>query len=127
MDLLTKLNTAIRATDEAAWPAKRDALADALAAGAGEAGSQARKDKEAMFAEFLDSLRKMPEADFEQKKQELAAGLEALVPPGTPLGLVYGLIDPAVAVQAMDRSFLHYKAQGLLKEMQAARQKPAGQ
>jgi len=71
MDLLTKLNTAIRATDEAAWPAKRDALADALAAGAGEAGSQARKDKAAMFAEFLDSLRKMPEADFEQKKAAL--------------------------------------------------------
>jgi hypothetical protein len=111
--------------DEAAWPTKRDAWAEAMAATAGAAGSQERTNKRAIYVDFLDRMYQVPGAEFEQKKQELAASLEALVPDGNSLALVYAQLDSGAVVRAMDASFLGYKAQGLLKEIQAARPKPA--
>jgi len=125
LDFLTRLNTAMDGVDEAAWPAKRDAWAEAMAATAGAAGSPERANKKAIYVDFLDRMYQVPGADFEAKKQELAAGLEALVPDGNSLALIYAQLDPAGVVRAMDSSFLSYKAQGLLREIQAARAKPA--
>jgi len=125
LDFLTRLNAAMDGVDEAAWPAKRDAWAEAMAATAGVAGSQERANKRAIYVDFLDRMYQVPGAEFEQKKQELAASLEALVPDGNSLALVYAQLDPGAVVRAMDASFLGYKAQGLLKEIQAARPKPA--
>lgn len=122
---LTQLNTHLDTVDEAGWPARRDLLAAAMAVGTGAPGSDERKNKVAMFAEFLGRCYQVTAAEFEQKKQELAADLEALMPQGGALGTVWAVLDPGAVGRAMDMSFLNPKAPGLLQEMKAARAKPA--
>lgn len=122
LDFLTRLNTAMDTIDEAAWPARRDALANAMAVSVGATEGQDLDNKRAIFADYLEKMWQMPGADFEGNKNDLAASLEALMPPGSSLALAYVYLDPQFLTMALNQSFLHYKAQGLLKEMQAARQ-----
>lgn len=125
LDFLTRLNAAMDTIDEAAWPARRDALANAMAVSVGATEGQDLDNKKAIFADYLEKMWQMPGADFEGKKNELAASLEALMPQGSSMALAYVYIDPQFLTMALNQSFLHYKAQGLLKEMQAARQAAA--
>lgn len=125
-DFIKKLG-ALRQLDEAVWPTKREAMAEALASGAGAPGSPERNNRKQLFVDFLDRLRRMSDADFAQKGDELAAELEALAPPGTALSVVWAQLEPAVIVVAMEQSFLHWRGQALLVEIQQARAKTAQQ
>lgn len=115
----------LRQVEEAAWPERRAALASALALAAGPAGSPQRQNSMQLFADFLDRVRQMPEADFLSKAPELAAELEALLPPGSSLTLVGAQLNPALVVQALEQSLLHFRARYLLQEVQQARRQPA--
>lgn len=122
LDLLTRLNAAMDTTDEAVWPTRRDTLAKAMAVSVGATEGQDLDNKQAMFADYLEKMWQMPGADFEANKNDLAASLEALMPQGSTMALAYVYIDPQFLAMALNQSFLNYKAEGLLKEMQAARQ-----
>jgi hypothetical protein len=122
LDFLTRLNAAMETYDEAGWPAKRDSLASAMALSVGATAGQDLDNKQAMFADYLEKMWQMPGADFGAKKQELAASLEALMPQNSTMALAYVQLDPQYLTRALDQSFLSYKAEGLLKEIQAARQ-----
>lgn len=124
LELLTALNQAMEAYQEADWPAKKEALSTAMASAAPEAQ---RANSKAMFADFLERMWQMPGADFDAKKNDLATTLEALIPQGGSLAPVLALIDPQAAARALEMTFLNAKAQGLLKEIKTARAaKPAG-
>lgn len=124
LDLLTHLNQAMEAYQEADWPAKQDALAEAMASTVAEAQ---RANAKAMYTDFLERMWQMPGADFEAKKNELATTLESLVPQGSSLAPALALISPQAVTRAMDGTFLSAKSVALLKEIKAARTAMPGQ
>lgn len=119
MDVLGRQRTA----DGPTWTAFRDHLAEAIAAGAGAAGTPARDNSRRMFVDFLDRLRKMSAADFAAKQQELGSEIAALLPPGFDLVNLAAEFDPGGVHVALGMSLLHPRAPALLEEMQAGRER----
>ncbi len=116
----------LRTLDQAAWPEKRDKLANLLAAGAGAEGTPARANALQMGLDFLNRVRDMTDAEFAQKQKELGAEAATLVPPGANLSAVLLEFDPSALHQALRGTLLNPRAPRLLQEMQATRAKPAG-
>lgn len=125
LQFLTRLNTIVSQTDDPGWPAKRQSLAQAMASTTGTAGSTERKNKETMCSDYLDRMRQLPAGGFDKQREQLASGLEAMIPDTSSLPLILAKIDPLILVRTMDMTFLNAKTPGLLKEIQTARQKAA--
>ncbi|MBU0610865.1 MAG: hypothetical protein KKI08_23500 [Armatimonadetes bacterium] len=116
----------LRALDQAAWPEKRDRLANLLAAGAGAEGTPARANALQMCLDFLNRVRDMTDAEFAQKQKELGAEAVTLVPQGANLSAILLEFDPSALHQSLRGTLLNPRTPRLLREMQAARAKPAG-
>ncbi len=111
----------LRQLDDPRWPAERDRLATALAAGAGEAGSAQVDNSRKLFVDFLERVRRMSGADFANRQDELAAELLALLPPHTNLIVALAEYDKKLVHDAMSASLAHPRAAELLRQMKAAR------
>lgn len=111
----------LRQLDDPRWPAERDRLAAALAAGAGEVGSAQVDNSCKLFVDFLERVRRMSGADFAKRQDELAAELLALLPPHTNLIVALAEYDKQLVHDAMSASLAHSRAPELLRQMKAAR------
>jgi hypothetical protein len=112
------------ALDEAQWLAARDRLAAALAAGAGVPNAPAVDNCRKLFVEFLDRVRKMNQADFARRQDELGAELQALLPPGTNLVVALAEFEPRLIHDAMAAGLLHPRVPDLLQQIKTARATP---
>jgi hypothetical protein len=116
----------LREADDETWLKMRDRLADLLSASAGEEGTPARANARQMILDFLNRVRAMTDGEFASKQKELGVEAGMLVPAGANLGVVLVEFDPAPVHAALTRSLLSPRAPALLRDMQAARAKPAG-
>ncbi len=107
--------------EEARWQAARDKLIAALIAGVGAENSPERENARQLFLDFFERLRKMNQAEFAQRQEELAAELLALLPPQTNLAVALAEYNPQLIKEAMARSLTHPRAPDLLRQMREAR------
>lgn len=117
LDLLGRL----RDSDDTTWAKTRDALADALAAGAGAVGTAARDNARVLLLEFLNRLRRMPEGDFARQREELSTNLALLLAPGADLAGALADCAPGLVRNGLAQSLLRWQTPGLLQTMQANR------
>lgn len=107
--------------EEAKWQQARDKLIAALIAGVGAENSPERDNARQLFVEFFERLRRMKQAEFAQRQEELAAELLALLPPQTNLAVALAEYNPQLIKEAMARSLTHPRAPDLLRQIREAR------
>ncbi len=114
----------LRQADDQSWTASRAALANALSSAAGAEGTLQRDNSRRMFVDFLNRIRKMPDAEFARSQGELSAELAALMPAGGSLTVAMAEVNPSQVQGALAATLLHPRAPQLLEELLASKPKP---